>query len=90
MKTPYIILIHLVVITLAWGEKTSSNLSIKLEIERSLDLGLDWLSKEQNRSSGNWGLDEYPALTGLAVSSFLGHPSQEIPKKYEKSLSQRD
>ena len=87
MKTPYIILIHLVVITLAWGEKTSSNLSIKLEIERSLDLGLDWLSKEQNRSSGNWGLDEYPALTGLAVRSFLGHPSPQVPRKYEKFLS---
>ena len=87
MKTPYIILIHLLVITLAWGEKTSNNLSIKLEIERSLDLGLDWLSKEQNRSSGNWGLDEYPALTGLAVRSFLGHPSPQVPRKYEKSLS---
>ena len=87
MKTPYIILIHLLVITFAWGEKPSSNLSIKLEIERSLDLGLDWLSKEQNRSSGNWGLDEYPALTGLAVRSFLGHPSPQVPRKYEKSLS---
>ena len=87
MKTPHTILIHLLVITFAWGEKTSSNLSIKLEIERSLDLGLDWLSKEQNRSSGNWGLDEYPALTGLAVRSFLGHPSSQISRKYEKSLN---
>ena len=69
------------------GEKPSNNLSIKLEIERSLDLGLDWLSKEQNQSSGNWGLDEYPALTGLAVRSFLGHPSPQVPRKYGKSLS---
>ena len=87
MKTPYTILIHLFVITFAWGEKPTSNLSIKLEIERSLDLGLDWLSKEQNRSSGNWGLDEYPALTGLAVRSFLGHPSSQVSRKYEKSLN---
>ena len=87
MKSPYTILFHLFVITFAWGEKPTSNLSIKLEIERSLDLGLDWLSKEQNRSSGNWGLDEYPALTGLAVRSFLGHPSPQVPRKYEKSLS---
>ena len=87
MKTPYTILIHLFIITFAWGEKPTSNLSIKLEIERSLDLGLDWLSKEQNRSSGNWGLDEYPALTGLAVRSFLGHPSSQVSRKYEKSLN---
>ena len=87
MKSPYTILIHLFVITFAWGEKPSNNLSIKLEIERSLDLGLDWLSKEQNQSSGNWGLDEYPALTGLAVRSFLGHPSSQVSRKYGKSLS---
>ena len=87
MKPRYTILIYLFVITFAWGEKPSNNLSIKLEIERSLDLGLDWLSKEQNRSSGNWGLDEYPALTGLAVRSFLGHPSSQISRKYGKSLS---
>ena len=87
MKTPYTILILLFVITFAWGEKPTNNLSIKLEIERSLDLGLDWLSKEQNRSSGNWGLDEYPALTGLAVRSFLGHPSSQVSRKYGKSLN---
>ena len=87
MISPYIILIHLFIITFAWGEKPTSNLSIKLEIERSLDLGLDWLSKEQNQSSGNWGLDEYPALTGLAVRSFLGHPSSQVSRKYGKSLN---
>ena len=86
MKTPYTILI-LFAITFAWGEKPTNSLSIKLEIERSLDLGLDWLSKEQNRSSGNWGLDEYPALTGLAVRSFLGHPSSQVSRKYGKSLN---
>ena len=60
---------------LVWAEKASINLSIKQEIERSLDMGLKWLSQEQNGSSGNWGLDEYPALTGLAIRSSSGiHP----------------
>ena len=59
---------------------------MKHEIERSLDLGLDWLNKEQNKSSGNWGLEEYPALTGLAVRSFLGHPSVQDPEKYKKTI----
>ena len=69
-----------------WGVKPNMNLSIKQEIERSLDLGLNWLNKEQNRSSGNWGIEEYPALTGLAVRSFLGHPSPQVLKKYAKTL----
>ena len=69
-----------------WGVKPTMNLSIKQEIERSLDLGLNWLNKEQNRSSGNWGIEEYPALTGLAVRSFLGHPSPQVLKKYAKTL----
>jgi squalene-hopene/tetraprenyl-beta-curcumene cyclase len=69
-----------------WGVKPTINLSIKQEIERSLDLGLNWLNKEQNRSSGNWGIEEYPALTGLAVRSFLGHPSPQVLKKYAKTL----
>ena len=71
---------------LGWGVKPTMNLSIKQEIERSLDLGLNWLNKEQNRSSGNWGIEEYPALTGLAVRSFLGHPSPQVLKKYAKTL----
>ena len=69
-----------------WCVEPSINLSIKQEIERSLDLGLNWLQNEQNGSSGNWGIEEYPALTGLAVRCFLGHPSPQVLKKYEKTL----
>ena len=64
----------------------ANNLSIKQEIERSLDSGLNWLNLEQNKSSGQWGLEEYPALTGLAVRSFLGHPSQSSLQKYKKTV----
>ena len=73
-------------LSFGWSQGTKSNVSLKHEIERSLDLGLDWLNKEQNKSSGNWGLEEYPALTGLAVRSFLGHPSVQVPEKYKKTI----
>ena len=69
---------------ISWGVKPSNNISIKQEIERSLDAGLKWLSQEQNASSGNWGLVEYPALTGLAVRSFLGH--HQLKLRNTKSL----
>ena len=86
MKIFTITLIFTLFTQTGWGVKPSNNISIKQEIERSLDAGLKWLSQEQNASSGNWGLVEYPALTGLAVRSFLGHPSSEVTKKYEKSI----
>lgn len=86
MKISTITLIVTLFTQIGWGVKPSNNISIKQEIERSLDAGLKWLSQEQNASSGNWGLVEYPALTGLAVRSFLGHPSTEVTKKYEKSI----
>jgi hypothetical protein len=79
LLTPILFFSSLVV---GWCVKPSVNLSIKQEIERSLDLGLNWLQKEQNGSSGNWGIEEYPALTGLAVRCFLGHPSPQVLKKY--------
>ncbi len=73
-------------ILVTWAEDNSWNLSIKQEIERSLSMGLHWLNQEQNQTSGNWGLEEYPALTGLAIRSFLGHPSEDVTKKYKKTL----
>ena len=68
------------------SKSVANNLSIKQEIERALDSGLNWLNLEQNKSSGQWGLEEYPALTGLAVRSFLGHPSQSTLQKYKKTV----
>lgn len=86
MRLLTVVLLQALLCSLVLAEKASINLSIKQEIERSLDMGLKWLSQEQNGSSGNWGLDEYPALTGLAIRSFLGHPSTKTIKRYEKSL----
>ena len=83
MRLFIVVLLQTSFCSLVWAEKASINLSIKQEIERSLDMGLKWLSQEQNGSSGNWGLDEYPALTGLAIRSFLGHPSTKTIKRYE-------
>ncbi|MEK9773180.1 MAG: cycloartenol synthase [Opitutae bacterium] len=60
----------------------SPNRSLQLEIERSLDKGLQWLYGEQNRTTGYWGAPEYPALTALVLRSTLGHPNQEETKKY--------
>ena len=84
MKKFILLSFLLCILSFGWSQGTKSNVSLKHEIERSLDLGLDWLNKEQNKSSGNWGLEEYPALTGLAVRKFFGASfcsgSREIQK----------
>ena len=55
----------------------SPNQSLKLEIERSLDKGLQWIIQEQNNTNGYWGSPQYPALTALVLRATLGHPSKK-------------
>jgi squalene-hopene/tetraprenyl-beta-curcumene cyclase len=86
MRRLYFILLLPFFVHWASANEEAENLSLKLEIERSLRMGLSWLNEEQNSTSGNWGLEEYPALTGLAIRSFLGHPSEDIPKKYKSNI----
>jgi len=59
--------------------------SLKLEIGRALDKGVAWLNGEQNATSGNWGVAEYPALTGLALRATLGHPDPSVVGKFSKN-----
>ena len=59
--------------------------SLKLEIGRALDKGVTWLNGEQNATSGNWGVAEYPALTGLALRATLGHPDPSVVGKFSKN-----
>ncbi|MDA1078307.1 MAG: cycloartenol synthase [Verrucomicrobia bacterium] len=65
----------------------SSNQSLKLEIERSLDKGLEWLIQEQNITDGYWGSPQYPALTALVLRATLGHPSEKEIQKFKDQVS---
>jgi len=61
----------------------NQTISLKLEIERALGRGIEWLNGEQNSTSGHWGEVEYPALTALALRSTMGHPDLDFIKKFE-------
>jgi squalene-hopene/tetraprenyl-beta-curcumene cyclase len=65
----------------------SPNQSLKLEIERSLDKGLQWVIQEQNKTDGYWGSSQYPALTALVLRATLGHPSEKEIQKYKDQVS---
>ena len=56
------------------GLETKSNLSLKMEVQHAIDKGLEWLKKSQH-PEGYWSQKEHPALTALALTSFMGDPS---------------
>lgn len=43
------------------------------EVERAIDRGLEFLLHQQN-DSGWWSTADHPALTGLSLTAFMGHP----------------
>ncbi len=71
------------------------NLSLKLEIQRHIDRGLEFLLSKQTEA-GHWGDETYPALTALPLSAIMSNPERdldEIPapalKGYEFLLSKQ-
>ena len=62
--------------SLAWEKDTSKvepviDLSLRKEVEHSIDLGLRWLEQSQ-LEDGSWS--SYPGITALVVTSFLRSP----------------
>lgn len=65
--------------------KSKSDISLKLELENSIGKGLGWLAGKQ-KDGGFWSQAEYPALTGLVLTSFQGDPSGFYKNKYEANI----
>ena len=65
---------------------SAPNISLKLEIERSLDRGTSWLLENQDMKDGNWGSPDYPALTALALRTILGHQSIKEQIKHNRQV----
>lgn len=78
-------LVGLMAVTCAFaGESTSPasrivvirpvrDISFANEVEHAIDRGLAFLLSSQN-DAGWWSTADHPAVTGLALSAFLGHP----------------
>lgn len=54
--------------------KNASNLSLRNEIQTSIDRGLHWL-RSQQKPDGSWSNPDHPALTALPVVAFQREPS---------------
>lgn len=62
------------------------DVSFQYEVERAIDRGLEFLLKTQDEK-GWWSTEDHPALTGLALTAFMGHPRdryQDLPPALEK------
>ena len=51
--------------------------SVRHEVERAIERGLDWLQTNQS-PKGWWSSPEQPAITALALSAFMGAPGERF------------
>tara|TARA_Y100001934_G_C12273793_1_gene736366 strand:+ start:115 stop:1299 length:1185 start_codon:yes stop_codon:yes gene_type:complete len=70
----------------AKGAADRKNLSLRNEVARAVERGVKWLAAEQNATSGLWGAEEYPALTGLAARAIMGDPARKPGDKYASGI----
>jgi len=59
------------------GERTitlekAPNVSLRNEVKRAIEKGLDWLEKTQN-TNGYWSTADHPAISALALAAFRMH-----------------
>jgi len=52
--------------------------SLKQELRLSVERGLNFLRRTQNKQTGQWGEAEPVAMTGLAIASFMLDPNRKI------------
>ena len=57
-----------------------ANVSLKLEVERAIAKGVDYLETQQDKDKGSWSDPVNPAFTALAISSILGDPNLDLSK----------
>src|SRR5580704_16210665 len=62
------------------------DISFRNEVQLAIDHGLLWLQTNQN-SNGWWSTPEHPALTALAVSAFMGNPSQHAAERAPETVA---
>jgi squalene-hopene/tetraprenyl-beta-curcumene cyclase len=60
--------------------EADGDVSLKLEIERSISKGVAYLLNQQDPATGAWGDPELPALSALAISAILGDPLLDTEK----------
>jgi squalene-hopene/tetraprenyl-beta-curcumene cyclase len=66
--------------------QSRSDTSLRQELDIAIGKGLTWLAGQQ-KPDGAWGMAEFPALSGLALTAFQGDPTGFYKNKYEANIS---
>lgn len=83
-------LVIVVMVCVQWGMAVPRNpnmktdISLKKEVRHAVDKGLQWLKGKQD-PGGFWSQPDYPALSGLVLTAYMGEPSgrfKEQPPKF--------
>lgn len=61
----------------AQSTQPDKHASLKQEIELSISRGLTFLKAQQNKETGAWSTPDEPAITGLVLSAYAGHPTRK-------------
>lgn len=90
MNTPTILLTAVLLTGGAFAETPAPrNVSLKLEVQRAIDAGIEWLKKNQGED-GTWSTNQVPAITSLALRGVAGNPSRQpgepMPEWTKKSF----
>lgn len=65
------------------------DVSLKLEIERAIKKGVEFLESQQDSETGSWSDPENAAITGLAISAILGDPRLEDPSSVSPDSAEK-
>lgn len=68
--------------------RVAGNLSLKLEVARAIERGIDWLRTQQDDTTGSLGDPRYPALTALPLCAFLGDPARDATEPFSDSIAE--
>lgn len=62
------------------------DLSLKNEVQHAIARGLQWLLSQQD-AKGFWSQPDYPALSALALTAFMGDPSNSYKTKSTAAIA---
>jgi len=65
---------------------SDGDVSLKLEIERAVAKGVEFLKSQQDKESGKFGDENLPALTALSVSAMVGDPNREVDAPFPEEV----
>jgi squalene-hopene/tetraprenyl-beta-curcumene cyclase len=63
-----------------------TDVSFRNEVQLAIDKGINWLNSSQS-TNGCWSTPDQPAITGLALSAYMGDPSEAFKARSASAVA---